>query len=84
MSFVTAGTHLAVAIAMEAIAQGLPVYFVTLAQLMNDLRKANEENRLDRCLPHNKNAENRSVKMLNQNAKKALVSTLKSSYRCVC
>ncbi|WP_342405116.1 IS21-like element helper ATPase IstB [Brevibacillus sp. FSL K6-2834] len=41
-------THLAVAIAMEAIGQGLPVYFVSLAQLVGDLRKAYEENRLDK------------------------------------
>ena len=41
-------THLAVAIAMEAIGQGLPVYFVSLTQLINDLRKAYEENRLDK------------------------------------
>jgi DNA replication protein DnaC len=41
-------THLAIAIAMEAIGQGLPVYFVSLAQLVGDLRKAYEENRLDK------------------------------------
>ncbi|WP_338462848.1 IS21-like element helper ATPase IstB [Brevibacillus borstelensis] len=41
-------THLAVAIAMEAIGQGLPVYFVSLAQLVGDLRKAYEENHLDK------------------------------------
>ncbi|MCI3919435.1 IS21-like element helper ATPase IstB [Paenibacillus sp. TRM 82003] len=41
-------THLAVAIAMEAIGQGLPVYFVSLAQLVSNLRKAYEENRLDK------------------------------------
>src|SRR5690606_9970341 len=41
-------THLAIALAMEAIGQGLPVYFVSLAQLVNDLRKAYEENRLDK------------------------------------
>ncbi|HHW07486.1 MAG TPA: ATP-binding protein [Clostridia bacterium] len=41
-------THLAVAIAMEAIAQGLSVYFVSLPQLENDLCKAYEENRLDK------------------------------------
>ncbi len=43
-------THLAVAIAMEAISQGMPVYFVTLAQLVSDLRRAYEENRLDKRL----------------------------------
>jgi len=41
-------THLAIALAMEAIGQGLPVYFVSLAQLVGDLRKAYEENRLDK------------------------------------
>jgi len=41
-------THLAVAIAMEAIGQGLSVYFVSLTQLVNDLRKAYEEHRLDK------------------------------------
>jgi len=33
---------------MEAIGQGLPVYFVSLTQLINDLRNAYEENRLDK------------------------------------
>jgi DNA replication protein DnaC len=33
---------------MEAIGQGLPVYFVSLAQLVGDLRKAYEENKLDK------------------------------------
>ena len=47
--FGNAGLHrLAVAIAMEAIGQGLPVYFVSLAQLVGDLRKAYEVNRLDK------------------------------------
>ena len=41
-------THLAVALAIEAIGQGLPVYFVSLAQLVGDLRKAYEEHRLDK------------------------------------
>jgi len=41
-------THLAIAIAMEAIGQGLPVYFVSLAKLVGDLRKAYEANRLDK------------------------------------
>jgi ATP:corrinoid adenosyltransferase len=40
-------THQAVATAMEAIGQGLPVYFVSLAQLISDLRKAYEENQLE-------------------------------------
>lgn len=43
-------THLAVAIAMEAIGQGMPVYFVSLAQLVGDLRRAYEENRLEKRL----------------------------------
>jgi DNA replication protein DnaC len=41
-------SHLAVAFGVEAIRQGLSVYFVSLAQMMNDLRKAYEENRLER------------------------------------
>lgn len=40
--------HLAVALGVEAIRQGLSVYFVSLTQMMSDLRKAYEENRLDR------------------------------------
>jgi DNA replication protein DnaC len=43
-------THLAVAMAVEAIAQGLSVYFVSLTHLIEDLRKAYEENRLDKRL----------------------------------
>jgi len=41
-------SHLAVALGVEAIRQGLSVYFVSLTQMMNDLRKAYEENRLER------------------------------------
>lgn len=41
-------SHLAVALGMEAIRQGLSVYFVSLTRMMNDLRKAYEENRLER------------------------------------
>lgn len=41
-------SHLAVAFGVEAIRQGLSVYFVSLTQMMNDLRKAYEENRLER------------------------------------
>lgn len=41
-------SHLAVALGVEAIKQGLSVYFVSLTQMMNDLRKAYEENRLER------------------------------------
>lgn len=43
-------THLAVAMAVEAIAKGLSVYFVSLTHLIEDLRKAYEENRLDKRL----------------------------------
>ncbi|GIQ66899.1 ATPase AAA [Paenibacillus cisolokensis] len=41
-------SHLAVALGVEAIRQGLSVYFVSLTQMMSDLRKAYEENRLER------------------------------------
>lgn len=43
-------THLAIATAIEAIAKGLSVYFVSLTHLIEDLRKAYEENRLDKRL----------------------------------
>lgn len=43
-------THLAVAMAIEAIAKGLSVYFVSLTHLIEDLRNAYEENRLDKRL----------------------------------
>jgi DNA replication protein DnaC len=43
-------THLSVALAMEGITHGLSVYFVTLSHLIEDLRKAHEENRLDKRL----------------------------------
>ncbi|TCP52561.1 DNA replication protein DnaC [Tumebacillus sp. BK434] len=43
-------SHLSVALAMEAITHGLSVYFVTLSHLIEDLRKAHEENRLDKRL----------------------------------
>nr|WP_269320191.1 ATP-binding protein [Brevibacillus thermoruber] len=33
-------SHLAVALAVEAISQGISVYFVSLSQLIEDLRKA--------------------------------------------
>lgn len=39
-------THLAVALGMEAIAQGYPVLFTTVADLMTALGKAHDENRL--------------------------------------
>lgn len=40
-------THLAVALAMEALSQGFSVYFITMAQLVDDLRRAHEGRRLD-------------------------------------
>lgn len=41
-------SHLAVALGVEAIRQGISVYFVSMTQMMSDLRKAYEENRLER------------------------------------
>ena len=41
-------THIAVALALEAIARGYGAYFVRAYNLMEDLRKAQEEHRLDR------------------------------------
>lgn len=43
-------SHLSVALAMAGISHGLSVYFVTLTQLIEDLRKAHEENRLEKRL----------------------------------
>ena len=43
-------THIAVALALEAIARGYGAYFVRAYHLMEDLRKAQEEHRLDRRL----------------------------------
>jgi len=43
-------THLAVALALEAIAGGYGAYFVRAYHLMEDLRKVQEEHRLDRRL----------------------------------
>lgn len=43
-------THLAVALAMEAIEGGFSAYFVTAHDLVNDLGRAQRENRLDRRL----------------------------------
>lgn len=40
-------THLAVALAVEAIQQGLSAYFVTAHTLLQDLRRAHAENRLE-------------------------------------
>ncbi len=41
-------THLSVALAMEAIAQEATAYFVKADELVADLKKAHEENRLKR------------------------------------
>lgn len=41
-------SHLAVALGVEAVRQGLSVYFVSLTQMISDLHRAYEENRLDR------------------------------------
>jgi DNA replication protein DnaC len=41
-------THLAVALGLEAIRQGVGIYFVTANNLVQDLRRAHAENRLDR------------------------------------
>jgi DNA replication protein DnaC len=41
-------THIAVALGLEAIEQGLGVYFVTAQALIEDLRQAHAENRLER------------------------------------
>ena len=43
-------SHLAVALAVEAIRLGIAVYFVSLTYMIEDLRKAYTENRLDKRL----------------------------------
>jgi len=43
-------THLAVALGLKGIEQGLGVYFVTAHALLQDLRRAHAENRLERRL----------------------------------
>jgi DNA replication protein DnaC len=43
-------THLAISLGMEAIRQRISVYFVSMQALVSDLRKAYNENRLDRRL----------------------------------
>lgn len=43
-------THLAVALALEAISQGIGTYFIAAHDLVNDLRRAHAENRLERRL----------------------------------
>jgi DNA replication protein DnaC len=40
-------THLVVALAMEALQQGFSVYFTTMAQLVDDLQRAQEARRLE-------------------------------------
>lgn len=40
-------SHLAVALAMEAISHGYSAYFVTVTKLVEDLRRAHADNRLD-------------------------------------
>ena len=41
-------SHLAIGLAVEAIQQGMSVYFISLDRLLNDLRKADREGRLER------------------------------------
>ncbi|KYO66714.1 IS21-like element helper ATPase IstB [Thermovenabulum gondwanense] len=41
-------THLAVGLAIEALSQGMSVYFTRLSRLIEDLKKANKENRLEK------------------------------------
>lgn len=41
-------THLAVGLAMKAIRAGMTVYYASLAKLIADLKKADEQNRLER------------------------------------
>ena len=41
-------THLAVGLAIEALSQGMSVYFTSLSRLVEDLKKANKENRLEK------------------------------------
>lgn len=43
-------THLAVALGVQAISQGVATYFITAHDLVNDLRHAHAENRLERRL----------------------------------
>lgn len=43
-------THLAVALAVEAIAGGIGTYFIAAHDLVNDLRRSHAENRLERRL----------------------------------
>ncbi|RKL62599.1 AAA family ATPase [Thermoanaerobacteraceae bacterium SP2] len=41
-------THLAVAIAVETLSQGISVYFTSLSRLIEDLKKAHKESRLEK------------------------------------
>lgn len=41
-------SHISVALAMEALAQGISVYFTSVTQLVEELRRAHHANRLDR------------------------------------
>ncbi|HQE25899.1 MAG TPA: ATP-binding protein, partial [Candidatus Atribacteria bacterium] len=41
-------SHLAVALGVEALLQGIGVYFTTLSHLLEDLKRAYKENRLDK------------------------------------
>jgi DNA replication protein DnaC len=41
-------THLAVALAIEALSQGISVYFTSLSRLIEDLKTAHKESRLER------------------------------------
>jgi DNA replication protein DnaC len=41
-------THLAVGLAMQALQSGMAVYYASLSQLISDLKKAQEQNRLER------------------------------------
>jgi len=41
-------THLAIGLAIEALSQGISVYFSSLTRLIDDLRKAYDENRLEK------------------------------------
>jgi len=43
-------SHLAVALGVEALLQGIGVYFTTLSHLLEDLKRAYKENRLDKRL----------------------------------
>lgn len=43
-------THLAVALGLQAISQGVGTYFIAAHDLVNDLRRAHAENRLERRL----------------------------------